>query len=105
MGVLKEQENYIEVLFMFYECNDQCNNREVMSSDRHHVIGSGFADDVNVINVTATDFYPKSILSKLPISSQFQMFLVGLSEMKIPRVVIDCFVSKLSMTRLDVVHI
>ena len=24
----------------------------------HHVIGSRFADDVNVINVTATDFNP-----------------------------------------------
>ena len=49
-------------LFVFYECNGQrCNNGEVMSSD-HHVIGSGFADDVNVINVTATDFHHQSIL-------------------------------------------
>ena len=24
----------------------------------HHVIGSRFADDINVINVTATDFNP-----------------------------------------------
>ena len=32
---------------MFYECNDQCNKREVMSSD-HHVIGSRFADDINL---------------------------------------------------------
>ena len=63
--------NHIEVLFMFYECNDRRNNREVMSSD-HHVIGSRFADDVNVINVTATDIHPQSIRSKLPISSQFQ---------------------------------
>ena len=42
---------------MIHECNGQCNKREVMSSD-HHVIGSRFADSVNVINVTATDFYP-----------------------------------------------
>ena len=93
---LYSRENQIEVLFMFYECNGQCNNREVMSSD-HHVIGSRFADNVNVINVTATDFYPKSILSKLPISSQFQMFLVKFSEIKIPRVLINCFVSNISM--------
>ena len=63
--------NDVEVLFMFYECNDQRNNREVMSSD-HHVIGSRFADDINVINVTATDIHPQSICSKLPISFWFQ---------------------------------
>ena len=51
--------------------HDHRNKREVMSSD-HHVIGPRFADDVNVINVTATDIHPQSIRSKLPISSQFQ---------------------------------
>ena len=71
-------------LFMFYECNGQrCNNGEVMSSD-HHVIGSGFADDVNVINVTATDFHHQSILLRnCPFHLSFRggsnMFLVNFS--------------------------
>ena len=71
-------------MFMFYECNGQrCNNGEVMSSD-HHVIGSGFADDVNVINVTATDFHHQSILFRnCPFHLSFRggsnMFLVKFS--------------------------
>ena len=54
-----------------------------MSSD-HHVIGSGFADDVNVINVTATDFHHQSILLRnCPFHLSFRggsnMFLVNFS--------------------------
>ena len=76
--------------FMFYECNGQrCNNGEVMSSD-HHVIGSGFADDVNVINVTATDFHHQSILLRYcPFHLSFRggsnMFLVKFSVLVMQR--------------------
>ena len=77
-------------LFVFYECNGQrCNNGEVMSSD-HHVIGSGFADDVNVINVTATDFHHQSILLRnCPFHLSFRggsnMFLVKFSVLVMQR--------------------
>ena len=56
----------------------------------HHVIGSGFADDVNVINVTATDFHHQSILLRnCPFHLSFRggsnMFLVKFSVLVMQR--------------------